>query len=63
MIFVTKDFGEYEGEEGYKFFVDIDSAKNEMLANKQAFYAYFQDGTIEQFSKNGEMIARYKDEK
>lgn len=63
MIFVTKDFGEFEGEEGYKFFPDIESAKIEMSDEKQAFYAYYQDGTIEQFSETGEMIARYRDEK
>lgn len=60
MIFVTKDFGIYEGESGYKFFPDIESAKLEMLDEEQAFFAYYQDGTIEQFSKTGEMIARYK---
>lgn len=59
MIFVTKDYGPYEGEVGYKFFPDIEAAKIEMVEDNQAFYAYYQDGTVEHFSNTGEMEYRY----
>lgn len=60
MIFVTKDYGPYEGESGYKFFPDIESAKLEMIEDEQAFYAYYQDGNIEKYSDTGELLAQYK---
>lgn len=30
-----------------------------MVEDNQAFYAYYQDGTVEQFSNTGKLLNRY----
>lgn len=62
MIFVTYDYKE-EGEQGCGFFKDLEEFKQKKLLETEdrlGFFVYYQDGIVEEFSRNGEMTARRK---